>query len=35
MIDYTQQLKDNTTQDLALTNSKSKNTDSVKIRKRQ
>ena len=35
MIDYTQQLKDNTTQDLTLTNSKSKNTDSIKIRKRR
>ncbi|CAM3310104.1 VapD [Helicobacter labetoulli] len=34
MIDYTQQLKDNITQDLTLTNNKSKNTDSIKIRKR-
>lgn len=35
MIDYTQQLKDNTTQDLTLGNSKSKNADSARIRKRR
>ncbi|STQ83964.1 VapD [Helicobacter fennelliae] len=34
MIDYTLQLKDSITQDLTLTNNKSKNTDSIKIRKR-
>ena len=35
MIDYTQQLKDNTTQDLTLGNNKSKNADSARIRKRR